>query len=234
MIRLIVSPTVGDAWEMCVRHVLRKGVSVTTEDGEETLETDELIVKVDNPFSEPMISTLAPYGSQMFDAYVDQLLNGTNSKFDYDYHGRLFNHPIVSYEWTYDHLKDDDGWVDRDCGVDQIADIVETLQRDKQSRRSVAVAWNVGTDGDYARQGTCSVPCLQWLQFLVRDGKLQLKVLFRSNDILLAMHANMYALVHLQKYVADQLGLPVGSYTHIVTVPHIYVKRDASELKKWV
>ncbi len=62
----------------------------------------------------------------------------------------------------------------------------------------------------------------------------RLKVLFRSNDILLAMHANMYALVHLQKYVADQLGLPVGSYTHMVTVPHIYVKRDASELKKWL
>lgn len=232
--RLINAPDLATAWEKSVRHVLVKGVPVTTEDGEETLETDELIIKVENPFTEPMISTLAPYGSQMFDAYVDQLLNGTKNEFDYDYHGRLFNHPIVSYEWTYDIGKDEEGWVDRDCGIDQVADVVETLQRDKQSRRAVAVTWDTGTDGDYARQGTCSVPCLQWLQFLVRDDKLQLKVLFRSNDILLAMHANMYALVHLQKYVADQLGLPVGSYTHIVTVPHIYVKRDASELKKWV
>ncbi len=201
---------------MCVRHVLRKGVPVTTEDGEETLETDELIVKVENPFFEPMISNLAPYGSQMFDAYVDQLLNGTKNDFDYDYHTRLYQ-----YKWYSD-------W-GCEFEVDQVDAMIKKLIKQQNTRRAVAITWIPEEDND---RKDC--PCLQYIQFLIRDGKLQMKVLFRSNDILLAMHANMYALVHLQKYVADQLGLPVGSHTHMVTVPHIYVKRDASELKKWV
>lgn len=199
---------------MCVRHVLRKGVPVTTEDGEETLETDALIVKVDDPFTEPMISTLAPYGSKMFGAYVEQLLDGDDSDFDYTYHERLYHYDVEPNRNS--HRRDQIYWA------------IDKMKCEPKTRRGIAVvchAWDIDA---------CHPPCLQWLQFLIRDGKLQMKVLFRSNDILLAMHANMYALVHLQKYVADQLGLPVGSYTHIVTVPHIYVKRDASELKKWV
>ena len=45
------------------------------------------------------------------------------------------------------------------------------------------------------------------VQCIIRDNKLQMKVVFRSNDMLTAAGANMFALVHLQKYIADQLGV---------------------------
>jgi thymidylate synthase len=52
------------------------------------------------------------------------------------------------------------------------------------------------------------------------------KYVFRSNDMLSAAGANMYALAHVQKSIADQLELPVGSYEHISISPHIYYIRD--------
>ncbi len=41
----------------------------------------------------------------------------------------------------------------------------------------------------------------------------------------------MYALVHLQRFIADRLGLPCGSYTNISLVPHIYYRRDINDLE---
>ena len=183
-----------------------------------TLETDEIIIKVDNPlWNLKSPHPLCPCGANMLDAYAEQLIKGTGNTFDYDYHDRLFN-----YEADRDPLDDSPIY------CDQIETVIENMDVSSTTRRGIAITWH-----PYDQFGKCAVPCLQWIQFLVRDGKLQMKVLFRSNDVLLAMHANMYALVHLQQYVATALGLPVGSYTHIVTVPHIYYKRDANEVQKW-
>jgi thymidylate synthase len=58
-----------------------------------------------------------------------------------------------------------------------------------------------------------------------------MRVIFRSNDMLTAAGANMYALVQLQKSIADQLGLPCGTYTHISLVPHVYFIRDMHDIE---
>ena len=58
-----------------------------------------------------------------------------------------------------------------------------------------------------------------------------MRVVFRSNDMLLAFGANAYALTMLQKKIADELGLEVGTYTHIALIPHVYHKRDAKDLE---
>ena len=58
-------------------------------------------------------------------------------------------------------------------------------------------------------------PCLQLVECVIREGKLHMKVVFRSNDMLTAAGANMFALATLQEYIAGESGLPCGSYTHI-------------------
>ena len=210
----IVATSIASAWERAVRHVLVKGVPVTTEDGEETLETDEMIVKVDNPlWNLKSPHARCPCGKNMLDAYAGQLIKGTGNAFEYDYHSRIFEMRGTNPGDKFD----------------QTLDARRRILNKYATRRAICMVWDARVDNVTGG----SVPCLQWIQFLVRDGKLQMKVLFRSNDVLLAMHANMYALVHLQQYVATALGLPVGSYTHIVTVPHIYYKRDANEVQKW-
>jgi len=215
---MINASSIADAWDKSVRHVLMKGVPIITEDGEHTLETDELIVKVKYPLDD--IETLhenCPYGKATMHVYADTLIHEhySDSDFAYTYYGRLIDwrEEIITFPGE---------------GVNQIDECIHKLKTEPKSRRSIAITW-IPCDDMYSKYP----PCLQWIQFLIRDNKLQMKVLFRSNDILMAMYANIYALVHLQKYVADSLDVDVGSYTHMVTVPHIYFKRDANEVEKW-
>jgi thymidylate synthase len=60
---------------------------------------------------------------------------------------------------------------------------------------------------------------------MIRSGKLHCKILFRSNDATKATFMNAFALVMLQKRIADELGVPVGSYTHRANSFHVY-ERD--------
>ncbi len=48
--------------------------------------------------------------------------------------------------------------------------------------------------------------------------------------MLSAAGANMYALVHLQKRIADEIGATCGRYTHIALVPHVYYRRDLNDI----
>ena len=79
------------------------------------------------------------------------------------------------------------------------------------------MTWN-----PYVDEQLDDCPCLQLVQCLVRDGRLSMKVVFRSNDMLTAAGANMFALVHLQKYIADNLGLPLRPlYPHLPGTPYL-------------
>ena len=51
-----------------------------------------------------------------------------------------------------------------------------------------------------------------------------MKVLFRSNDACKATFMNAFALIMLQKKVADELGVDIGSYTHRANSFHCYEK----------
>jgi thymidylate synthase len=66
---------------------------------------------------------------------------------------------------------------------------------------------------------------MQHLQYFIRGGVLHCKVLFRSNDATKANFMNAFALILLQKRIADALGLPVGTYTHRANSFHVY-ERD--------
>jgi len=151
--------------------------------------------------------------------YVSGLLYGTLGEFTYDYHSRLFN-------WG-------DGVVlandirENELSIDQFYRIVEylSLKQNKDSRRAIMTTWYPWKDLGY------SGPCLQYVQFIIRGGKLHMSVLFRSNDMLSALGANMYALVAMQERMSDLLGLPIGTYTHHSVSAHVYVLRDQHELE---
>jgi len=211
--RVIRAPSLGRAHELVVKMILEKGYVLDTEDGEATAEFEETAITVDDPFAEPMASGRSRFGRRFLDSYADALLHGSDSVFEYDYHGRLF-------DWGQGLT----------CGgaevhADQIAYIVKKLREAPESRRAVAITWNPPVD-----ETLHDCPCLQLVQCVVRDGKLQMKVVFRSNDMLSAAGANMFALAHLQKAIADRLKIPCGSYTHISLVPHIYYRRDVNDI----
>jgi len=212
--RLIRAPAIGRAHELVVKMILEKGWVLRTEDEEATIEFEEVALQVDTPLSEPMVSPHSRFQQRFVEQYARDLLQGSKASFEYDYHGRLFD------------------WGERltskgeDVHVDQIAYITSKLRQSWNSRRAIAITWNPVID-----ETLDDCPCLQLVQCVLRNGMLQMRVVFRSNDMLTAAGANMYALVQLQNHIAGHLGVPCGTYTHISLVPHVYYIRDVHDIE---
>lgn len=205
----IVASSGGQAHERAVKYVLENGTTRTTEDGELTLEAPAVAITVRTPLASPRSSRLNPVGGKMVEAYARDLLEGTDAAFEYDYHGRLFHYgPRL------------------DCAIDQVTYMVEKLMDEPTTRRAVAVTWEPGVD-----TGVRDVPCLQWVKCLAWDGRLNMAVVFRSNDFCTALGANIVALIGLQHSIADRVGLEVGEYEHVAFSPHVYLRRDADYLR---
>ncbi|MCK9580123.1 MAG: thymidylate synthase [Methanoregula sp.] len=212
--RVIRAPSIGRAHEQVIQMILEKGWILNTEDDEATVEFEEIAIQVDTPLAEPSVSSFSRFQQRFVEQYAKDLLNGSHASFEYDYHGRLF-------DWGEKLTVDG-----QQVHINQIAYIVEKIRSSSNTRRAIAITWNPVID---EKLDDC--PCLQLVQCILREGKLQMKVVFRSNDMLTAAGANMYALVQLQKSIADQLGVSCGTYTHISLVPHIYYIRDIHDIE---
>lgn len=214
--KLIQAQTLAGAHEQVIRHILRSGKKVMV-NGVSTLETDETAMIVERPMDHPRFVRWLPFDQAFMDKYAKQILEGNHankSQFEYDYHMRLYH------------------WSTETHDANQIRYIIDTLTKDPTSRRAVANTWNAVVD-----ERVEDVPCLQLVQCTIRDGKLHTKVVFRSNDMLLAAGPNMYGLTELQREIAHVLSIKrgeeieCGTYTHISLVPHIYNERDADIIK---
>lgn len=162
-----------------------------------------MTICVDEPLAEPMISRLWIGGPYDLERYRQEMVDGVldamiGHGWDYTYHDRTVNFN----------------------GVDQIQFVIDELRRCPYSRRaaiSIRTEYDMKTDAH-------DPACLQHVQYFLRDGKLHCKVLFRSNDGPEATFQNAFALIMIQKKIADELGVPVGSYTHRANSFHCYEK----------
>jgi thymidylate synthase len=206
--------------------ILEKGWVLRTEDGEATIEFEEVAMQVDTPLAAPMTSPHSRFQLRFVEQYARDLIEGSKASFEYDYHGRLFDWGERLCSSATDDLSRSYTSTGQGVHIDQIAYIVDKLKKSPESRRAIAITWNPVID-----EQLDDCPCLQLVQCVLRNGTLRMRVIFRSNDMLTAAGANMYALVRLQSHIADRLGVPCGTYTHISLVPHIYYLRDMNDIE---
>ena len=69
---------------------------------------------------------------------------------------------------------------------------------------------------------TKDTPCTLSLQFLLRDGRLNLTTTMRSNDVWTGVPYDMFSFCSMQVMMAMTLGVGVGTYTHQAGSLHIY------------
>lgn len=200
----IIAKNLAELHEKAVYYVLRFGTKGKTEDGEAVITAPPVSFIVENPTKGQHVTYWNNFKGTALTNYVDEVLHGTKSDFVYDYHDRLFKDPC-----------------------NQIEACIKRINHDLRTRRAVAHTWIPEVDNDRK-----DVPCLQYIQFWVDENRLNMFVLFRSNDVLSALGANIVALTALQTRVACACTLMVGSYTHSIVIPHIYYKRDANLLMK--
>ena len=101
--------------------------------------------------------------------------------------------------------------------IDQIANAVELLRTDPDSRRNIVSAWNVSELGNMALP-----PCHLLFQFYVADGKLSCQLYQRSADLFLGVPFNIASYSLLTHMVAQQVGLEVGEFIWTGGDCHIY------------
>ncbi|WP_457612070.1 thymidylate synthase [Methanocaldococcus sp.] len=208
---MIKAPSVAKAYEMLVEKILKEGEEMITEDGQRCKELFNVLVEITNPKLKT-ISPKYPLGKNAIESYKKQLLEGANGDFVYNYYERIREYP------SYDKKEKND----------QLNYVIEKLKNNPTSRRAVISLWNPFID-----QKVKDVPCLNHIGFQLRNKKLYMSVVFRSNDILLAFHANALGLIALGEYVAKEVNADLKSYTHFIYNAHIYIDRDKDYLNRY-
>lgn len=117
---------------------------------------------------------------------------------------------IYGYQWR--------SWPAPDGGaIDQIANVVDQIKNNPESRRIIVSAWNVA---DIPQMHL--PPCHALFQFYVADGKLSLQLYQRSADCFLGVPFNIASYALLLMMVAQVTGLKPGEFIHTLGDAHIY------------
>ena len=114
-----------------------------------------------------------------------------------------------------------DEWADAngDLGhIDQIAQVVESIRTNPDSRRHIVSAWNVAEIDQMALP-----PCHALFQFYVAGGKLSCQLYQRSADVFLGVPFNIASYALLTMMMAQVTGLMPGDFVHTLGDAHIYL-----------
>lgn len=118
--------------------------------------------------------------------------------------------PVYGYQWR--------SWPTPEGGhIDQIAQLVEELKRNPDSRRLIVSAWNVA---DIPRMALA--PCHTLFQFYVAGGRLSCQLYQRSADLFLGVPFNIASYSLLTFMLAQVAGLGVGEFVHTFGDAHLY------------
>ena len=119
--------------------------------------------------------------------------------------------PVYGAEWR--------SWPTADGGsIDQIANVVEQIRTNPDSRRLIVTAWN---PADVDRQALPPCHCL--FQFYVVNGRLSCQLYQRSADIFLGVPFNIASYALLTMMMAQVTDLVPGEFVHTLGDAHLYL-----------
>lgn len=111
---------------------------------------------------------------------------------------------------------------------EQLEKIITRLKQDHDSRQLWLSIWDPNIDTDKLG-GVSRVPCSLGYNFQFRDGKLNMHYVMRSCDFNTHFINDVYLAIKLLEYVAKEVGMEVGSFTHTMFSLHVY-KKDVSDV----
>lgn len=208
--RHIIGRTLPEAYHHALFALNASGNIVECADWNTRCKELSLTMEVTCPLEEPMISRMIPCGAFELEQYRQEMLDGI---LDFE----------IGNGWTYTYHDRMTSWGGR---INQVQKVIEELKSNPSSRRAVIDVRDNYVDGDNKDPA-----CLQHIQYFIRpsvknkDRQLDCFVLFRSNDAVKATFMNAFALIMLQKKIAEELKVPVGTYVHSANSFHAY-ERD--------
>lgn len=119
--------------------------------------------------------------------------------------------PVYGHQWrSWDTASGE--------SVDQIAQLIDQLKNNPDSRRLIVSAWNVGAIAEMKLP-----PCHAFFQFYVAEKKLSCQLYQRSADIFLGVPFNIASYALLTMMVAEVCNLEYGEFVHTLGDAHIYI-----------
>lgn len=167
----------------------------------------------------PLLTTKKLHLKSIIHELLWFLAGDTNVKYLQDNGVRIWNEwadpdgslgHIYGYQWR--------SWPTYDGGtVDQIAEAVDAIKNNPESRRIIVSSWNVA---DLPNMNL--PPCHAFFQFYVANGKLSLQLYQRSADTFLGVPFNIASYSLLTMMMAQVTGLQPGEFIHTLGDTHIY------------
>jgi len=185
----ILSESTGEAWEKLSMTLLGSGERATVEN-EPVVEIRWLNIKVNRPLKEPRIS-------DKFNDFCKKIKLGEDWK-PMPYFLQVTGKRREGYWWN---VYGKPLW-------EQMSKLERILKENPSyNKPSIVLRDSV------KHLGARNTPCLVYLTFLIRNGKLELGVHFDTNAVEY-IQGNMYGLSEVQKIVAEKSRLKVGTYHH--------------------
>ena len=206
-------------YETLLQHVFEKGVSKSDRTGTGTKSVFGYQMRFDLSEGFPLITTKKIHIKSIIYELLWFLKGETNVRYLKengvtiwdewaDENGELG--PIYGFQWR--------NWIAPDGRhIDQIANVIETLKKNPDSRRIIVSAWNVADIEKMAIP-----PCHSFFQFYVADGKLSCQMYQRSADMFLGVPFNIASYALLTMMVAQVCDLQLGELVHTFGDTHIY------------
>jgi thymidylate synthase len=206
-------------YEQLLQYIYENGTSKTDRTGTGTKSIFGAQIRFDLSEGFPLITTKKVHLKSIIYELLWFIKGETNTKFLTDNGVTIWDEwadkdgnlgPVYGYQWR--------SWPAPDGRhIDQLSEVIETLQKNPDSRRMIVSAWNVA---DLTKMAL--MPCHAFFQFYVADGKLSCQLYQRSADMFLGVPFNIASYALLTMMVAQVCNLKPGDFVHTFGDAHIY------------
>src|SRR6188768_1105013 len=201
-------------------RILADGVEKRDRTGTGTISVFGHQMRFDLSEGFPLLTTKKLHVKSIVHELLWFLAGDTNVKYLNDHGVRIWDEwadergdlgPVYGQQWR--------SWPAQDGRtIDQIANVVEMIRRNPDSRRLIVTAWN---PADVDRMALPPCHCL--FQFYVARGRLSCQLYQRSADIFLGVPFNIASYALLTMMVAQVTGLKPGDFVHLLGDAHLYM-----------
>lgn len=130
---------------------------------------------------------------------------------------------IARHAKIWKSCQDDMGNVNSNYGWqwrrnNQIDYVINELKSNRDTRRAAITIYDAKEWETYTKD----TPCTYAIWFNIIGDKLNMSVMMRSNDLVYGFCNDQYCFSNIQKMIAKELLLDIGTYYHFVNDIHIY------------
>jgi thymidylate synthase len=202
-----------------LRHVMDHGADKSDRTGTGTRSVFGYQMRFDLAAGFPMLTTKKLHLKSIVHELLWFIAGDTNVKYLNDHGVSIWNEwadangelgPVYGKQWR--------AWQSASGEViDQLAQVIQQIKTNPDSRRLIVSAWNVA---DLPKMALAPCHCL--FQFYVADGKLSCQLYQRSADIFLGVPFNIASYALLTMMLAQVCGLKCGDFIHTLGDAHLY------------